>query len=316
MPSLLAQVSNNPVIIEYAQGFAQQMTAPVADFLAPTVEVSTMVGRFKKYTEADRFKIVKSERAIGGRAAQIGFTATDATYNCTPRALDFPMDYLEIEEEAVLEDLFKEAAQILAEQATLSHEVAVINQAVTTLTPTALTQTWSTGSTDPVDQIDLQILNVIKAARYGSLGGVGILFGATAWALFKNNSAVKGRFIVGDGVGKSGVTGLSIPTETLASQMFVGNPQVMTSYMVLDSAAEGLAANIQFVLDSSVMIFARLATPTRRDPSFMKTFRKMGQWMVPGSYVREDNRGETAKMDWSEDIQITNAAAGVMINVS
>src|ERR1700679_3190910 len=105
MPSLLAAVSSNPVIREYAQGFAQQMTQPVADFLAPTVEVATLIGRYKKYTEADRFKLVPAERAIGGPARAVGFTASDATYNCTPRALDFPMDYQEIEEEAALEDL-------------------------------------------------------------------------------------------------------------------------------------------------------------------------------------------------------------------
>ena len=294
MPSLLASVSSNPVIREYAQGFAQQMTQPVADFLAPTVEVTTLVGRYKKYNEADRFKVVNSLRAIGGPAAQVGFSASDATYNCTPRALDFPMDYLEIEEESALEDLFKEASQILAEQATLGHEGNVINAATNLLLPSAIPLTWD-GATpsDPVNDIDTQILNVIKAARYGSLMGTGVLFGTTAWKLFKNNTNVKNKFVVG--TGGRGSVGLAVPTEDVAGQLFVGNPQVKTSYMVLDTAAEGLPANIQFILDTAVIVFARSPSPTRRDPSFMKTFRKMGQWMVPGSYVREDGRGRNGK---------------------
>jgi hypothetical protein len=43
----------------------------------------------------------------------------------------------------------------------------------------------------------------------------------------------------------------------------------------------------------------------------MKTFRLRGQFMVPGSYMKEDGRGEVAKFDWSEDVQVTNAAAVV-----
>ncbi len=53
-----------------------------------------------------------------------------------------------------------------------------------------------------------------------------------------------------------------------------------------------------------MLIFARKAQPTRRDPSFMKTFRLMNQFMVPGSYMRDDGRVEVAKFDWSEDVKV------------
>jgi hypothetical protein len=48
----------------------------------------------------------------------------------------------------------------------------------------------------------------------------------------------------------------------------------------------------------------------------MKTFRLMGKYMVPSSYLRDDGRVEVAKFDWSEDIRVTNAAAVVRLNVS
>jgi hypothetical protein len=105
-------------------------------------------------------------------------------------------------------------------------------------------------------------------------------------------------------------------TSADATKLFVANPEVRTSYMVVDTTKEGLAPNISFLLDTSVLVFARLQNPTRRDPSFMKTFRLMGNYMVPGSYLRDDGRVEVAKFDWSEAIAITNSTAAQLITVS
>ena len=41
---------------EFAQGAAQSAVQPVADFLAPTVEVPTSIGRYKIYTEKKPFR--------------------------------------------------------------------------------------------------------------------------------------------------------------------------------------------------------------------------------------------------------------------
>ena len=89
-----------------------------------------------------------------------------------------------------------------------------------------------------------------------------------------------------------------------------------TSYMIYDTAPEGKAESISFLLDSTILVFARKAAPTRRDPSFMKTFRLMNKFMVPGSYMRDDGRVEVAKFDWSEDVKVTNSAACVRLNVT
>ena len=164
---------------EFAQGAAQSAVQPVADFLAPTVEVPTSIGRYKIYTEKNRFAPPDTSRAIGGRATVLSFDATDATYNCQPNALDFPIDYLEQIEEAALTNALMEGATIVAEVAALCHEQSVINTAITATTSGAIAKTWSGSSgSDPIDDIDQEILSVIKAARYGSLMGVGVLFGA------------------------------------------------------------------------------------------------------------------------------------------
>ena len=247
---------------------------------------------------------------MGGRATELRFDATDASFNCEPHALDYPIDNLERMEADALEDSLREGAVAVAEVAALAHEKKVIDMAIAAA-GAGTGKTWDS-SADPVGDIDDQILTVLKAAKYGSLMGIGVLFGATAWKIFKNAANVRARFIIGSKSAKS----LAVPNEDIASQLFLAQPEVKTSFMVYDSAAEGLAASIGFVLDTSVLIFARKANPTRRDPSFMKTFRLMNKFMVHGSYVREDGRAEVAKFDWSEDVRVTNSAAVVRLNIS
>ena len=311
--SRLSEVSASPTLREYAQGAAQSAIMPVADFLAPTVEVATSVGRFKQYTEKHRFHIPDTLRSLGGRAAELRFEVSDATFNCEPHALDYPVDNLEQLEAEGLENMLREGATAVAEVAALSHEKNVIDAALVAV-GAGTGKTWN-ASADPIADVDDAVLSVIKAAKYGSLMGVGVLFGATAWKIFKNQEKVRGRFVVGNSKSKSDL-GLAVPTEQSASQMFIGSPDVRTSYMIYDSAPEGKAESISFLLDTAILVFARKDAPTRRDPSFMKTFRLMNRYMVPGSYTRDDGRVEVAKFDWSEDVKVTNAAACVRLNIA
>lgn len=309
--SRLSDISASPVLREFAQGAAQSAIMPVADFLAPTVEVPTSVGRYKKYTEKDRFRIPSTLRSIGGRATELRFEVSDETFNCEPHALDYPVDNLEKLESEDLENALREGAVAVAEVAALSHEKSVIDAAMNAA-GAGTAKVWG-ASADPVSDVDSAILDVIKAAKYGSLMGVGVLFGASAWCLFKNQDKVRGRFVIGNG-GKGG--NLAVPTEDNAGQLFVGTPQVRTSYMVFDNAAPGVAEDVKFLLDTTVLVFARRPNPTRRDPSFMKSFRLIGKYMVPSSYMRDDGRVEVAKFDWSEDVRVTNSAAVKRLNVS
>ena len=310
--SRLSSISANPTLKEFAQGAAQESIMPVADFIAPTVPVPTSTGRFKKYTEKNRFRIPDTLRTLGGRAAELRFEVTDATFNCEPHALDYPVDNLEQLEAEGLENTLREGATAVAEIAALAHEKTVIDKALDAV-GAGTAKTWNS-SADPVKDVDDTVLDVIKKCGYGSLMSIGVLFGATAWAVFKNAEKVRNRFIVGKGGG--GGLGLAVATEATAGQLFLGNPDVRTSYMVYDTEPEGKDRSLSFLLDNTVLIFARHKSPTRRDPSFMKTFRLMNKWMVPGSYMRDDGRVEVAKFDWSEDIRVTNAAAVKRLVVS
>lgn len=308
--SRLANISSDPTLKDYAHGLAQDAIRPVADFLAPTVPVSTSVGKYKSYTAKHRFKVPDTRRALGGRAAELSFDADDQTFSCVPRALDFPIDMLEQAEADQLMNLMKEGAAMISEAAALDHEKNVIDAALASV-GSGTTKTWNS-SADPIDDLDGAIMEVIKASPGATPA---ILFGAGAWKIFKNQAAVRGRFIVG-GAKAGGGPSLIVPAEGAASQLLLTNPEVRTAYMVYDTAAEGKTASYSFLLDTSVLVFARKQAPTRMDPSFMKTFRLMGKFMVPGTYSRDDGRVEVAKFDWSEDVKVTNSGAAIRYVIS
>lgn len=301
--SKIGSVSSNPTLKQFAQGAAQSAIQPVADFVAPGVEVATLTGKYKEYDEKNRFHIPQTLRGVGGRATELSFGRGDKVFNCEPHALDYPVDNLEQLEGASLENVLKEAAVAVAEVAGLAHEAKVLDLSLEAAGPG--TDVTFADNTDVVDVIDGYILQVIQAAKYGSLMGVGLVFGANAWRLFKNHKMVRKAFVVGNPQAKNTAT----PTLDAVGNLFLAQPEVRASLMVLDQAPEGLDENIRFLMDDDILIFARRAQPTRRDPSFMKTFRLMGQWMVPGSYDRDDGRVSVAKYDWSEDVKVTNAAA-------
>lgn len=305
----LSDLSTNPVITEYAQGAAQSMIQPVADFLAPPVEVSKQVGKYKVYDEKSRFHIADTKRALGGRATELRFDVSDATYDCTPHSIDVPIDNLEELEHEGLESAFQEGAIAAAEQAALSHESDVISAALTSVGAGTDLNAAEASTVDLVDKIDEQILEILKVAKYGSLMGIGVLFGASAFRRFKNHNKVRARFNAGKRSSQ-----LITPTIDDAMGLLLGNPEARISYCVKDANGPGEAESTSFLMDEAVLIFARLASPTRRDPSFMKTFRLRGNWMVPGSYTRDDERVQVAKFDWSEDVVVTNSSACARLN--
>ncbi len=308
--STLSALSSNPMVVEYAQTAAAGAIQPIADYIAPTVEVATSIGRFKKFNPKARFLIPDTRRGIGGEATKLTYSKEDGSYNCEPHALDVPVDELEKIEEADMVNAVNERADEAAFISALSHEKAVIDAALTAA-GAGTGKTWNS-SADPVSDLDDAILTVMKVAAIGSGMQIGIVFGPTAWKITKNQAAVRGRLIVGKGA----TPGAAVPTLDNFGTLLLAEPGVRASYMVYDTKKEGIDPTLDFILGNAILIFARNPQPNRRDPSFMKTFRLRGQWMKPRFYTREDGRVEYAGFDWSEDIQVTNSSAVVRLNIS
>lgn len=305
MSTDLATISGRPLIQQYAQGAAQNATSKVADFLAPTVNVAKHKGKFLTYDKESRFKIADSKRALGANATQLVFDRDDEDYNCAPHAYDTPLDNIEIEE-AEGEALLREAADDSAFMGALDHEKQVIDLAVASA-GAATGGTWSSDSNDPVNELNTAIQEVILAAGGSDMIEIGMIWSANAVQAFFKNAKTKGYF-----PGKQEIA----PTTDNITKLLMGNVQHRISWLAADTAASGKASSLAFLMTSKVLVFARNSNPTRRDPSFMKTFRVSGRWMVPGVYNKPDGRGQVVKLDWSSDVKAVNTEAGKLFTIA
>lgn len=307
----LQTLSTNPTLRNFAQDASQSAIRKIAQFIAPSVEVPALTGHYKIFSAANRYKRPITRRSIEGRATRIGFSAGDALYNLEPNALDFPIPNVEAMDDGQLLNYAQYGATLLSDAAGLAHEGETIDKALAAV-GAGTDYNFTSAGVKPIDLIDAAILAVKKLAKNGA--SVKVLFGTTAFLRTRQNADTKARFTGGRGGAAAG--GASIVTPQLAdmSGLLFTNPIVDMSDMVEDKAAEGLAENIQFMLDEAILIFASNDVPNTMDPSFMKTFRLMGQWMVPGAYESEDKRDNILKMDWHEQIVVTNSPAAIRIN--
>lgn len=287
----------------YSQSSAQANISPVADFIAPVVPVSAPTGLYKVYSDKNFFRLPDTRRASGGRATQLTFDNSDATFNCTPHAIDVPVDIID-GGDADVNEAFMEAADLASEVGGLSHEKSVLDLAVSSAT--AKTPSFA-DSADPIPFLDEYIEGLIKAAGYGALMNVRIVIGGEFLRRIKNHPKVTAKIVA------NGKRNLYTVNEEMLTSLLIGNPEIRTSWMIYDTAAEGKDASRSFILGASMLIFMAKDNPTRRDPSFMKTFRLRSKYMQPGSYERDDGRVQVAKFDWSEHVSVTNSAAGIIV---
>lgn len=305
--SLLSSLAANPILREYAQNASQLHTARVADFIAPTVSVATYTGRYKIFTAKHRFKLPDTRRVPGGTAVRVGFTSTDGTYDCQPRAVDVPLDQMHIAEgQAIGMEYAMEAADLAAEIAGLQHEKEVIDLALATA---GAGTNVNVNSVDPVFTINASLNTIRLNSPYGTAERR-IVLGPTALNLLQASSFVRSRFVTAGGKAQPNVT-----LDDLSS-MFIGKPKIMMSEMVYDTTPEGQTAVNAFLLDSSVLLFIGSTAPSRNDPSAFKTFRQTGKWLGPRAYQTEDGRSEVFGFDWSHDVVATNTAAVSRLNLS
>jgi hypothetical protein len=307
----LRELSTNPTLRNFAQDASQKAIRKVADFLAPSVEVPAMTGQYKIFNAANRYKRPQTRRAIDGRATRIGFAAGDAFFNLEPNALDFPIPNVTTMDDGALLNYAQYGATLLADAAGLAHEAETINKAIAAVGP-GTDYNFTDAAVKPIDLIDAAVLAVKKLAKNGA--GVKVLFGTTAFLRTRQNDDTKKRFVGGAGGARAGGASVVTPQLEDMAKLIFTNPAVEMSDMVEDKAAEGSAEDIQFLLDDVIIVFASNDVPNTMDPSFMKTMRLMGQWMVPGAYESEDKRDNVLKMDWHEQILVTNAPAAIRIN--
>ena len=307
----IQQLAATPLLTNFAITASQKAIRPVGQFIAPLCEVPDATFRYKVYTDKNRYRVPDTKRQPGGKVTRLGFSATDATAILEPNALDFPIPNINGLSDEQIQFAIMEGQGILADSSALALESEIVTAAQVAALASPLTKAvdFSDDGVDPVAQLDALIKSVMKSAKNGA--PVKILFGAQKFLDFRNNKNVKSRFIVGGGGGAKagGNTGVISPSIGDVGTLLWTNPEVQCSMMVVDNGADGAAENIQFILDTMVIVFASNSTPNRMDPSFMKTFAPMGGFFKPGNYQTEDQRDQVLKMDWSTLPSVTNSAA-------
>lgn len=304
MSKVLSIMAANPFLKQFAHDHHQRSVRQVANFIAPSVEVPSLTFKYKKFDAKHRFKRPETRRAPGGPATVIGFDATDAEVTLVPRALDFPFDNLENLSAEVIVNMIQDGMILLSDSATLDHEVDVIDKALAAA-GSGTDSNWESDSVDPIKILNAEIRAVKKAARNSAT--IKVLFGLEALDRFGTNKNVRARY-------NGDKKGIATPTLEEISRMLLTGPEVDYADMVQDTAAEGLADSIDFIMSDQVLIFASNSTPNRMDASFMKTFRLMGNWMKPGSYTSADERDEILKLDWAGLVAVTNSDAIRRVN--
>lgn len=308
MSNRLVQIATSAEVQNYATGAAQSITSSlgVANFIAPSVTVPSGNFNYQVYGLQNAFRIPDAFRGIGGRATQVKTGGSNATGVLVPYGLDYPLDQAEKNlTDAGLRQLLKNRADITAQVAGLSWANTVVTAAVAAV-GSGTDKSAATSGRDYVDDIDEQILAVIKATGAGELCPVRVLFGPTAFRRIKNHESTKSRF-------KGAKKDVANPTLDDIMGLLMANAECKISWATYDSADEGATASKAFLLDTAVLIFCAAETPTTMDPSFMKTFRSV-TWMTSGAYEREDGRGDTVKMDWEALVATTNSTAAARLN--
>ena len=309
--SRLAQLATSPLLQNFAITASQKAIRPVGNFISPICEVPDLTFRYKKYTETNRYRVPNTKRAPGARATVLGFAGDDASQTLEPNALDFPIPNAEQLSDEGLQFAIMEAQGVLADASALALENEIVAAAQTAALASSLTTAvdFTDDNVDPIALLDNLILDVMKASKNGA--PVKLLFGTTKFKQFRNNRNVKSRYIVAAGGGAGGKSSLGTVSPTIEDigGLLITNPEVELSMMVIDSSKAGSAESISFLLDTVVIAFASNSTPNRMDPSFMKTFARMGGFFRSGSYTTEDQRDQVLKMDWTTLPAVTNSAA-------
>ena len=294
----------NVTLTNYARGLAQDISATLANFLAPEVVVPAATGQYKSFDDKNTFQVIDTSRAVGGPAKRLEFAASDPTYNCLPQALEIAIDDHERDEAGQNDPLRLEEAktQTLVSSAVTSHEAKVF----AALTALAAATNITLASDDPIAKIDEQIEAL--ATDTGRMPNR-LVIGLPLWNKLRNNAKVIARF--------PGAASVGVSMAQFSSLLLNPSIDIRVGILAKDTAKLGAAkANVNIV-GQQLVVFHANASPTLYDPSFMKTFRlRRGGVDVVRTYRDDSARSDILAVDWSEDIRVTSSVCARKVTAS
>src|ERR1043165_7630713 len=127
----LAQLATSPLLQNFAITASQKAIRPVGQFIAPICEVPDLTFRYKKYTEANRYRVPNTKRQPGAKATVLGFSGDDVSQTLEPNALDFPIPNADQLSDEGAQFAIMEAQTVLADSSALALENEIVGAAQT-----------------------------------------------------------------------------------------------------------------------------------------------------------------------------------------
>lgn len=277
----------------------------LADKIAPRVLTGTATGDYNTFNDRQAFAAYDAVRAIGGNARRIGFISCNEKFDCTPYALEIPIDNAEFDRAG------DKGAQLLREAKTRTLLLNAANAHLKKVCDTALTKAtaatsgsgkWSTATVAPIAEIDEEI-----AAMWESTGLTPnrLVLDLGAWIALRNNAKVIERF--------SGIA--AAPTVEQVKALFsVPLDVVVATATLTANFGQGVGAKKSALGGKKALLFFASDSATQYDPSFCKTFTTDLQ-LFEGIGTYREPRAEVVAADWTADIRATSTKLGHLFAV-
>lgn len=297
--------SSNPILTNFAAGLAPELSNPLADFIAPRVQVPATIGHFKNYDDKNAFQVYNTARTEGGDRRRISFNATDPTFNCLPEGLETTIsdDELDAAGEDVL-GLEQAKTRVLLGAAQRSRQAKIFSLIDTAKAATAGLGVWSDPGIDPVAQIDSLIAEM--AISTGLMPNR-LIIDITPWLAFRNHPKVKARI--------TGIQAAITPEQAIS--FFAAPLQLRIGAMPKDSTKEGKTKANVSITANKVFLFYASDMPDQYDPSFAKSFQGGRGGVTSVGRGRDNTKPyDVLWVDWSEDVQVVSAECGRKLDIT
>jgi hypothetical protein len=288
-------------LLTYSQGIVGDWLQknPLANFLAPQVPVVTEKFFYKNYGVGNAFNNIDTRRSIGGSAARLSYTVTDASAVLEEDALETAIDDIERRQNPESESQLE---MIKIRDLSLTIMNNDFRQLLTfiyaNVSVTAGSGAWSTNTNDPVKEVDAQIQAIADAT---GLVPNRIYFDLTAWIKCRGNQTVMSRVGI-PGVGR--IT--SVQPEQFASMLS----------MPCDVRIGG-GAKFTGSSTNNFLLFYGQDSPSQQDPSMCKTFtRNSDRFSNVLQYRAPSNRSDVYAIDWQQLRLITAPALVVRLAIT
>lgn len=314
MANFLSNLAYVQELTDYAVGQFNDSKNVIADFIAPTVQVATPTGYFKKFSNRQAFQAVDTRRALGGAARRLTFDATDGQFNCQPQALETAIDQFLVGDgidPKVAMNLYQGYTNYLTSVAAVAYETSVFNFVQTQVTAQSgigtgwTAMTGSTATANPLREIESQVFAM--ATNIGVMPNR-IVFGPNAWLATKYNANTRALFGLANTVSNGQVM------DQLSS---LG---LETKVAIVASDANNLGqttkSNSVIAGTNDIWIFYASPAPSIFDRTAVKVFQVGQGFGGMKTYWEDPSNSNIFRMDWSFDIQMASSEAIRRITVS